>query len=149
VYQYERMPGVIPRVLFALAVCSVGVLPYYRAIQRTIQSVARDNERIAVDMMIDAIRTEPGPVTIVDNCLSGRVTPRAGRFNVEGIYREILKPRLRLVESSADIGPSTPGVVILPLTELPPLAPGWRKIGEAPPFNGRSETVVAITYRHE
>jgi 4-amino-4-deoxy-L-arabinose transferase-like glycosyltransferase len=129
----------------ALAIMSIPA--YGRAIARHAHFLATDTKRIGVDLLITQLRERYSLFVIINNALSGRTQPRHGRFNVEGIYREMLKPNLRTVKAVEKYKTlATNEVVLVKGSQLSKLPAGWREVGRAEPFKDRSWTVVAVVY---
>jgi 4-amino-4-deoxy-L-arabinose transferase-like glycosyltransferase len=120
--------------------------PYIRAVSRHARFVSHDTERLAVDILFTTLKEQHSSFVIIDNALSGRSQPHRGRFNVEGIYREMLKPHLRTVRSIDHFTPVADEVALVKDSALARLPQGWREVGRAEPFGERSWTLVAIQY---
>jgi 4-amino-4-deoxy-L-arabinose transferase-like glycosyltransferase len=124
-------------------------LPAYgRAIARHTQVVSTDTNRLGVDLLVNRLREEYSHFVIINNALSGRTQPRNGRFNVEGIYREMLKPQLRTVKSIEKFEAVPGEVALVKSSQLAKLPPGWREVGRAEPFGDRAWAVVAVVYEN-
>lgn len=137
------------RALQGIVVCVVlaMTLPAYeRAVSRHMQEVAHDTSRLEIDLLVSQLRERFSSFLIVDGCISGHSNPRRGRFNVEGIYREMLKPSLVAVQDPAQVVPILGQVVFLKEEALGALPTGWQELGRARPYGFRSWTVVAVEY---
>jgi 4-amino-4-deoxy-L-arabinose transferase-like glycosyltransferase len=129
------------------ALLALITLPAYgRAIVRHTQVITTDTNRLEVDILVSRLRAEHSAFAVINNALSGRTQPRNGRFNVEGIYREMLKPNVRTVKSVEEFHVVPAEVVLVKGSQLTKLPPGWREVGRAEPFGDRSWTVVAVVY---
>jgi 4-amino-4-deoxy-L-arabinose transferase-like glycosyltransferase len=139
----------VERSIVGLAVvllAAASVPAFARAIDRHIGVVLTSNERIELDHLVQSLRRDYSQFVVVENALSGRTNPRNGRFNVEGIYREMLRPGLRAVPRIEEFT-SQPGEVVLVKEEfLGRLPTGWREIGAANPYTGRAWRLVAVVY---
>lgn len=118
--------------------------PYERALRRHMNEVVSDTDRLGVDRLVEEVRAKASQVVIVNGALSGHTNPRKGRFNVEGIYREMLRPGLVTVKEVSEIAPAAGQVVFLREEDLARLPSGWREVGRVPPYNSRTWTVVAV-----
>ncbi len=119
---------------------------YRRAVIRHFSVVNADTERIAIDPFIAALRSEYSEFVIIENAISGRSNPHNGRFNVEGIYREMLKPGLRAVPKIEEYQPRQGEVALVRDDLLSQLPIGWRKVASLEPFADRSWVVVGVVY---
>jgi 4-amino-4-deoxy-L-arabinose transferase-like glycosyltransferase len=132
---------------YVVAFVVLAALPAYsRAVIRNVETVAESSDRIALDTLVESLRGEYSQFVILDKSLSGWTNPRRGRFNVEGIYREMLKPGLRTVPTISEFTPQPGEVVIVREESLVELPVGWRELGRAPPFASRTWGVVAVVY---
>lgn len=131
----------------AVACIVIASIPAYsRAIKRHTESVRVSTGRIELDAFVSRLRREHKNFVVVEKSLSGRSNPRNGRFNVEGIYREMLRPGLRVVATPQELAPQ-PGDVALVREESLMLIPsGWRELGRVPPYDSRTWSVVAVVY---
>jgi 4-amino-4-deoxy-L-arabinose transferase-like glycosyltransferase len=126
---------------------AIATVPAFaRAVQRHVAVVLASNERIEIDSVVQSLRNEYSQFAIVENALSGRSNPRNGRFNVEGIYREMLKPRLRTVATIEEFTPVPHEVIFVKEESRGRLPTGWRQIGSVAPYTGRAWRVVVVVY---
>lgn len=137
----KALQGIVVCVVLAMT------LPAYeRALSRHLREVAHDTSRLEIDLLVSQLRERFSNFLIVDGCISGHSNPRRGRFNIEGIYREMLKPTLRTVRDVTDVVPTPGQVVFLKEESLKALPLGWRELGRLQPYGSRSWSVVAIEY---
>jgi hypothetical protein len=113
---------------------------------RNVEAVAASTERISIDTFFESLRRDYSQFVIIENALSGWTNPRNGRFNVEGIYREMLKPGLRTVAKVEEFTPLPGEVVLVKDGSLSRLPAGWRELGAVQPFTSRTWPVVAVVY---
>jgi 4-amino-4-deoxy-L-arabinose transferase-like glycosyltransferase len=131
----------------AVVLLAIATVPAFaRAVGRHIDVVRTSNERIEIDRLVELLRRQYSQFVIVENALSGRSNPRNGRFNVEGIYREMLKPGLRAVPRIEEFTPQPGEVVLVQEESLGRLPTGWREIGAVNPYAGRAWRLVAVVY---
>ena len=138
-------PQLVTVTLYAL-LALVSLPAYGRAIVRHAKVVAGETNRLAIDTLVSQLLKEHSRFVILDKVLSGRTNPRRGRFNVEGIYREMLKPQLRTLKATEKFEVYDGEVALVRGSQLDTLPPGWRELGRAEPFADRSWAVVAIVY---
>jgi 4-amino-4-deoxy-L-arabinose transferase-like glycosyltransferase len=138
-------PKLVTLLLCAL-LALVSLPAYGRAIVRHSKVVAGETNRLAIDTLVSQLRNEHSRFVILDKVLSGRTNPHRGRFNVEGIYREMLKPNLRTLKATEKFEVLDGEVALVRGSQLDRLPPGWRELGRAEPFAERSWAVVAIAY---
>jgi 4-amino-4-deoxy-L-arabinose transferase-like glycosyltransferase len=111
--------------LVAFPVLLVAVWNFEPGLERTMSSVKESTARIGIDRVVESLSVSTGPVFMVNNAISGRSKPIRGRFNVEGIYREMLRPRLSTISAPSSLAVA-PGVVAFVKEEdLSQLPPGW------------------------
>lgn len=132
--------------LAALTVLTSSGHALYRAIARNVRQVAQDSKRLEIDHLTSNLRRDHSHFAIIENALSGRTQPRQGRFNVEGIYRETLRPHLRTERFVERFSPVPHEVVFVKASSLDQLPKGWVELGRAAPFGARTWEVVAIRY---
>lgn len=98
-----------------IALCVVAIITrasvpaYTRKVVRHVEVERLGAERIAIDTFVESLKREYSNFVVVENVLSGWTNPRNGRFNVEWIYRELLKPGLRPVATIAEFSPQPGG----------------------------------------
>lgn len=132
---------------YAAALIAIASVPAYtRAVVRNVEAVASSTERIAIDPFIESLKGNHSHFVIIGNALSGWTNPRNGKFNVEGIYREMLKPGLRTVAKVEELTPQPGEVVLVRDDAKAQLPPGWRELGVLPPFASRTWAVAAVVY---
>jgi 4-amino-4-deoxy-L-arabinose transferase-like glycosyltransferase len=136
--------GVWIGLVFTLSVVSLP--PFYRALTRNIKTVASDQERIEIDRFVERYRDSYQSFAIIDDSLSGRSNPRRGRFNVEGIYREMLRAKLRPVKDITQFKPQSGELVLVREDSLSVLPAGWREVQRISPFFARPWSLVAVEY---
>lgn len=147
---YERLPN--RRVLRSVVVSAllvamyVAMGAYSRALTRNVHEVVTDTQRLPIDLLTEQLRTEYTKFGVVESAISARSNPRKGRFNVEGIYRETLKPDLLVVTDIRELMPESQRVYLVKEESLSMLPAGWSEIGRLPPFASRRWTVVAVVY---
>ncbi|MFN4895126.1 MAG: ArnT family glycosyltransferase [Pseudomonadota bacterium] len=130
----------------ALLVALAAVPAYSRAVVRHVKVVNSSTERLEIDKVVESLKKDYSRFAIIDDALSGWTNPRKGRFNVEGIYREMLKPGLRSVKEVREFAPLPGEVVLIKEESLNQIPPGWRAIAKIAPFASRGWTVVAVVY---
>jgi hypothetical protein len=123
--------------------------PFYRALHRNVLEVLNDTEQLEIDTLIGELKNSYTEFVIVENSISGHSNPRNGRFNVEGIYRESLRPNLRTVNSLSELNRGPNEVLFIKEATLPELPPGWREIGRLAPYGGRPWRIVVVIYPPE
>lgn len=138
---WRRAAGIV-----AGAVVLLGMVPYGRAIARNIREVRDDTTRLEVDRLMEAMRERYNNFTIVGDSLSGRSNPHKGRFNVEGIYREMLRPNLMSVLDPRSVTAEPARVFFVKEEDLGTIPAGWAEVGRAAPFSTRSWPLVAVVY---
>jgi 4-amino-4-deoxy-L-arabinose transferase-like glycosyltransferase len=119
---------------------------YGRAIGRNIREVRDDTTRLEIDILTEQMRARYTNFAIVGNSLSGRSNPHKGRFNVEGIYREMLRPNLISVLDPSSVAVERDRVFFVKEEDLSKVPPGWTEVGRAAPFSGRPWPIVAVVY---
>ena len=119
---------------------------YSRAISRNLLEVSTDTKRIPIDLLTERLKGEYSKFAVVESSISGRSNPRNGRFNVEGIYRETLKPDLLIVTSISELQPDSQRVYFVKEPSLSALPPGWSEVGRLAPSALRQWGVVAVVY---
>jgi hypothetical protein len=129
-----------------LALSVVSLPPFYRALLRNIKTVASDQERIEIDRFVERYRDSYQSFAIIEDSLSGRSNPRRGRFNVEGIYREMLRAKLRPVKDISQFKPQSGELVLVREDSLSELPAGWREVQRIAPFFARPWSLVAVEY---
>jgi 4-amino-4-deoxy-L-arabinose transferase-like glycosyltransferase len=133
-------------VLAVTLLIAVSGQPLYRALARNVRHVLHDSQRLELDLLTANLRRDYSHFAIIENALSGRTQPRQGRFNVEGIYRETLRPNLRIVRAVEGFIPEPKEVVFVKASSLDQLPKGWIELGRAIPFGARTWGVVAVLY---
>jgi hypothetical protein len=109
--------------------------------------VRNDTARLDVDLLMERMRHEYSQFAIVGDSLSGRSNPRKGRFNVEWIYRESLRPNLINVLDPSAVTLEHDRVFFLKESDLAQIPTGWTEVGRAAPFVERPWPLVAVVYR--
>ncbi len=132
-------------VLSIVAVILV-VPPYGRAIERSMKYCANSVRRIEIDTLVEQLQEKYDNFVVVGNALSGRSRPIRGRFNVEGIYREMLKPRLVVARAAQEVRPNDKSVVFAKEGDLPLLPTGGSIIARLAPNSVRPHTLVVVAY---
>jgi hypothetical protein len=102
--------------------------------------------RLPIDLVVERIRAEKGNVIIVDNVISNRATPIKGRFNVEGIYKEMLHDRIKKVSSTERTEYSPGDFVFIARDAVKALPEGGEEIARLPPLPPRREEVIVLKY---
>jgi 4-amino-4-deoxy-L-arabinose transferase-like glycosyltransferase len=147
VQQLSSYP-LLARGLLAVAIL-IGIPTYSRALRRHIETVRQENHRLELDLFVSSLKERGKPFILEKSALSGRSNPVQGRFNVEGIYREMLKPQLTLVMNVAEIKPTSESIALCRNESLSQLPPGWRELGRARPFGTRTWDLIAVTWENE
>jgi hypothetical protein len=137
------------RAIAALAILvtlCVSAGAYSRALTRNIHEVVTDTRRLPIDILIERLRGEYTKFAVVESAISARSNPRNGRFNVEGIYRETLKPDLLVVPGISELQPESRRVYLVKEPSLSALPAGWSEVGRLAPSALREWSVVAVVY---
>jgi hypothetical protein len=121
--------------------------PYQRAIARNAAFVINDTKRIELDRIVSDLRYEPIDFFVVGNALSGRSNPVNGRFNLEGIYREMLRPNLVSLKTPEGLPTAGEFVVFVKSKELHLLPPGGVTIFTLKPSPWRDELVSVVRFK--
>jgi 4-amino-4-deoxy-L-arabinose transferase-like glycosyltransferase len=119
---------------------------YSRALARNIQEVVTDTRRLPIDILTERLRGEYTKFGVVESAVSARSNPRKGRFNVEGIYRETLKPDLLILSAISELQPESRRVYLVKEPSLSALPSGWVEVGRLAPSVLREWSVVAVVY---
>jgi 4-amino-4-deoxy-L-arabinose transferase-like glycosyltransferase len=119
---------------------------YSRAFTRAVSEVLADTERIPLDLMSEKLRNEFEHIALQNGAISGRTSPIRGRFNIEGIYRGMMNPKLTVIESAADAPRDSTTATLVREESLKGLPEGWQEIGRIPPFGARTWWLIAVTY---
>jgi 4-amino-4-deoxy-L-arabinose transferase-like glycosyltransferase len=135
----------VKRVL-SIALCALTLPAYWRAIDRHARFVLNDNKRIEIDLLVSELRARYDNFVILEDSVSGRSNPIKGRFNLEGIYRETLRPGLRSIKELTDYAPQAGDVVFVKEGSLAKLPGGWKELGSLKPFGARTWRVVVVGY---
>jgi 4-amino-4-deoxy-L-arabinose transferase-like glycosyltransferase len=144
---YIRSRSSLTVARYVVAFIAIACVPAFaRAVVRNVEAVAASTERISIDTFFESLRRDYSQFVIIENALSGWTNPRNGRFNVEGIYREMLKPGLRTVAKVEEFTPLPGEVVLVKDGSLSRLPAGWRELGAVQPFTSRTWPVVAVVY---
>lgn len=120
--------------------------PLVSRTERVLSFVMNPVRRIPMDTIVEKILSEPGRVVIVDNVMSSRATPIKGRFNVEGIYKEMVQHRIRQASSSEGISVEPGDVVFIAKDAAATLPHGATEITRLPPLAPRREEVIVFKY---
>jgi hypothetical protein len=121
-------------------------LPLIPRAQRVLNFVMNPMNRLPIDLVVERIRAEKGNVIIVDNVISNRATPIKGRFNVEGIYKEMLHDRIKKVSSTERTEYSPGDFVFVARDAVQALPEGGEEIARLPPLSPRREEVIVLKY---
>lgn len=132
--------------LVCIVVVYLSGASYSRAVSRNLLEVFNDTRRIPIDLLTQKLRGEYSRFAVVESSISGRSNPRNGRFNVEGIYRETLKPDLLIVPGISELQPESRRVYFVKEPSLGALPPGWSEVGRLAPSVLREWGVVAVVY---
>ena len=132
----------------ALSVCLVllSALPFYHALSRHIGDVMNETNILPIDRVVAEIQANSGEMVVVANAISARVAPIKGRFNVEGIYREILKFRTRSIEEAVGFLPVSGQYFFVRESDYEKLPLGGRMVAQLPPLLPRKESVRVVRY---
>lgn len=125
---------------------TLSVNAYSRSIVRNMREVSTDTRRLSIDLLTERLRAEYNKFGVVESAVSARSNPRQGRFNVEGIYRETLKPDLLVVATMAELRPESRRGYFVKESALPALPPGWSEVGRLTPGFSREWQVIAVVY---
>lgn len=132
--------------LMCIVIVYISGASYSRAISRNVLEVSTDTKRIPIDLLTEKLKGEYSKFAVVESSISGRSNPRNGRFNVEGIYRETLKPDLLIVTSISELQPESRRVYFVKEPSLGALPHGWSEVGRLAPSVSRKWEVVAVVY---
>lgn len=132
--------------LSAVLVVFLVASPYSRAITRSLRYVGAASERIELDTVVEELRGSYTRFVIVGSAISGRSNPVQGRFNVEGIYREMLRPHLVAVQTPEECKPEPGQVVFIREEDLHRLPAGGVVLETLQPFGARKHRVVVVRY---
>ena len=129
--------------VFALFILCLPLIP---RTERVVRFVVSSTHRLPIDIVVEKIAAEDGGVIIVDNVISSRTTPIKGRFNVEGIYKEMLQGRVTQASSSQEIHVKAGDVVFVANDIAHTLPYGGIEIARLPPLAPRREEVMVLRY---
>jgi hypothetical protein len=113
------------------------------------REVIQDTQRLEIDVLVERLRDTYSDFAIIDNAISGHSNPRKGRFNVEGIYRETLRPNLRAVQQIRELDRRANEVLFIREDRVSDLTPGWHELGRLAPHGARTWSVMVIIYPTE
>lgn len=136
-------------VIIVAFIAALSIPPFFRAVQRNVLEVLHDTERLEIDRLVEQLKGSYTQFAIVENAISGHSNPRRGRFNVEGIYRESLRPHLRAIKQLSELEHRANEVLLVRESHLADLTPGWLELGRLAPYGSRTWGVVAIIYPAE
>jgi 4-amino-4-deoxy-L-arabinose transferase-like glycosyltransferase len=143
---HSRWPGKKVYVLGLTLLCAVTLPAYSRAIIRHAKVVLGETQRIELDLLVSELVGRYTAFVILEDSLSGRTSPIKGRFNLEGIYREMLRPRIEAFNGIAEYHPKTGDVVFVKEGSLSSLEPGWKMLRTLEPFGARSWRLAVVEY---
>jgi 4-amino-4-deoxy-L-arabinose transferase-like glycosyltransferase len=147
---YDRLSGrrIVRSIatLVILVTLYVSAGAYSRALARNIKEVATDTRRLSIDILTQRLRGEYSKFGVVESAISARSNPRNGRFNVEGIYRETLKPDLVIISGISELQPESGRVYFVKEPSLSALPAGWFEVDRLAPSVLREWGVVAVVY---
>jgi hypothetical protein len=139
-----------PTALLTLAaIAALSLPPFYRAVSRNVDEIAHDTSRLEIDQLVTRLRSTYSDFTIIDNAISGHSNPRNGRFNVEGIYRESLRPNLRAAKHIRELDRRPNEVLFVREDQVSDLPQGWHEVGRLEPYGSRTWSVIAVIYLTE
>lgn len=121
-------------------------LPIIPRTERVFNFVVNSSHRIPIDRVVEKIVKEQGNAVIVDNVISSRATPIKGRFNVEGIYKEMIQHRIKQASSAMPIVCSPGDFVIVSSEKAHSLPEGGKEFARMPPLPPRREEVIVVRY---
>ncbi len=124
----------------------VAAVSLSRSLSRNLLEVSTDTSRLPFDLLTERLRADYTKFGVLESAISARSNPRKGRFNVEGIYRETLKPDLVAVPDIRDLIPESQRVYFVKEESLGDLPVGWYEIGRVPAYKSRKWRVVAVVY---
>jgi 4-amino-4-deoxy-L-arabinose transferase-like glycosyltransferase len=130
----------------AVVVVFLVAAPYSRALTRSLRYVGAASERIELDTVIERLRGSYARFVIVGSAVSGRSNPVQGKFNVEGIYREMLRPHLVAVQTPEEYKPEPGQVVFIREEDVSRLPAGGVVLETIQPFGVRQHRVVVVLY---
>lgn len=119
---------------------------YSRSVTRSLSEVTTDTTRIPLDPLSERLRSEYEGIALENGAISGRTSPLRGRFNLEGIYRGMMKPKLTVIETAAAAPQVSTTATIVKDSSINALPEGWIEIGRVPPFGARTWGLLAVTY---
>ncbi len=112
--------------------------------------VTKESTRLPIDLAVEDMLSVPEvPVYIFNNAISGRSNPVNGKFNVDGIYREMLGARVLPLKNFADLSApldKPPGFLMIKRSDLSLAPQGYKAYLSLPPFHGRTEEVLVLAY---
>jgi 4-amino-4-deoxy-L-arabinose transferase-like glycosyltransferase len=135
--------------LLLAVIAMLSIPPFYRAVGRNMREVIQDTQRLEIDVLVERLRDTYSDFAIIDNAISGHSNPRKGRFNVEGIYRETLRPNLRAVQQIRELDRRANEVLFIREDRVSDLTPGWHELGRLAPHGARTWSVMVIIYPTE
>jgi 4-amino-4-deoxy-L-arabinose transferase-like glycosyltransferase len=142
----ERKMVRVVATLAILVTLYVSAGAYSRALTRNLYEVVTDTRRLPIDILIERLRSEYTKFAVVESSISARSNPRNGRFNVEGIYRDTLKPDLLVVPGISELQPESRRVYLVKEPSLSALPAGWFEVGRLASSALREWGVVAVVY---
>jgi 4-amino-4-deoxy-L-arabinose transferase-like glycosyltransferase len=142
----ERVKRKGSRYVLSIVVLIVAVPPYARALDRAMQQVAQPVRRIEIDTVVEGLKRKYDRFIVVGKAWSGRSQPIRGRFNVEGIYREMLKPNLAVFATPTEIEEKGRYVAFVKEDDVDAMPSGGSIIAKLSPNGMRPHTLVVIAY---
>ena len=134
------------RFVLVVAVCALFLPTYYRTLTHHVAKVAQQNQRLPIDEISQEIIKEKIAVSFLTKAISGRSSPINGHFNVEGIYRQMIRENIRIIKNVSEIEPSERQYVFLEERQLAQLPENWKKYKVLPPFEPRKNSLVVVSY---
>lgn len=146
----------VQRALFRRVLCvgwlllvgfgSFQLIQKYRLIFSTIQS---QTVRLPMDLLVEEVlsKNQTYHLTLLDNAIPGGTAPKNGRFNVEGIYRQMLQPHITKINDIRELRCVTKDCILITPRQLESIPDGFKFDRMLPPYGARS--YEAYVYRGE
>ncbi len=129
-----------------VVVVILAIPAYSRALDRALVHISRSTTRLDIDVVVEQLKRSHERFVVCGNALSGRSQPIRGRFNVEGIYREMLKPHLTVVKKHEELSQGGRYVVFAREGDVQCLPPDGVILRRLQPNGTRSHVVAVIEY---
>lgn len=137
------------RILLSAAVALLllrGIGEYQRKCSAVLATVLRQKSRISFDLAAERILSEqPAKVLILENIISQRAKPVRGRFNVEGIYLQMLRDRIIDEQELPEAAAKEEKIFVVASSELAGSLPvRTARIMDLPPFGMRKKAAALL-----